>query len=80
MVNTQNAVGPWTEVPAPIPVPEAKNNPCPNYSSQLLPAADGMTVLEVALNFVGDKCQAFYYTAPLPPAQIAGASRSKKKK
>jgi hypothetical protein len=45
MVNTQNAVGPWTEVPAPIPVPEAKNNPCPNYSSQLLPAADGMTVL-----------------------------------
>jgi hypothetical protein len=80
MVNTQNAVGPWTEVPAPVPVPEAKDNPCPNYSSQLLPAADGMTVLEVALNFVGDKCQAFYHTAPLPNAQKAGTARSKKKK
>ena len=66
MVNTQNGQGPWTEVPAPVPVPDAKDNPCPNYSSQLLPGADGLTVLEIALNFVDGTCQAFYQTAPLP--------------
>lgn len=82
MVNTRNGIGPWTETPAPVPVPDAKDNPCPNYSSQLLPAADGLTVLEVALNFVGDKCQAFYQTAPLPGASAApkGVGRGKKKK
>jgi len=77
MVNTQNGTGLWTETPAPVPVPDAKDNPCPNYSSQLLPAADGLTVLEVALNFVGDKCQAFYHTSRLPVS--AGTSRRKKK-
>ena len=78
MRNTQGGVGPWTEVPAPVPVPEAKDNPCPNYSSQLLPGADGLTVLEVALKFEGDKCQAFYQTAPLPGA-ASGKSGGKKK-
>ncbi|AMR29318.1 hypothetical protein A0257_20940 [Hymenobacter psoromatis] len=68
MINTQSGQGPWTEVPAPVPVPDAKDNPCPNYSSQLLPGVDGLTVLEVALKFEGDKCQAFYQTAPLPAA------------
>lgn len=68
MVNTQLGQGPWTEVPAPVPVPAATDNPCPNYSSQLLPAADGLTVLEVALDFVDNRCQAFYQTAPLPAA------------
>ncbi len=79
MVNAQNGAGPWTEVPAPVPVPDAKDNPCPNYSSQLLPAADGLTVLEVALRFVGDKCQAFYQTAALPaptPPARAKAGRA----
>lgn len=67
MLNTQNGQGPWTEVPTPVPVPNAKDNPCPNYSSQLLPSADGLTVLEVALDFVDGQCQAFYQTAALPP-------------
>ena len=80
MVNTQNGQGPWTEVPAPVPVPEAKDNPCPNYSSQLLPGADGLTVLEVALKFEGDKCHAFYQTAPLPAARTASRGTRLKKK
>ncbi|MGI4835974.1 MAG: sialidase family protein [Janthinobacterium lividum] len=71
MVNTQSGQGPWTEVPAPVPVPEAKDNPCPNYSSQLLPGADGLTVLEVALKFEGTTCHAYYQTAPLPSATTA---------
>jgi hypothetical protein len=79
MVNTQGGRGPWTEVPAPVPVPEAKDNPCLNYSSQLLPGADGLTVLEVALKFEGDKCHAFYKTAPLPkPASVTPARKRKR--
>ena len=75
MVNAQSGQGPWAEVPAPVPVPEAKDNPCPNYSSQLLPSADGLTVLEVALKFEGDKCHAFYQTAPLPAPVKAARKR-----
>ena len=69
MVNDDNGAGPWTEVPAPVPVPDAQDNPCPNYSSQLVPAADGLTVLEVALRLTEDGCRAYYHTAPLPPAR-----------
>ena len=79
MVNTRNGQGAWTEVPAPVPVPEAKDNPCPNYSSQLLPGADGLTVLEVALKFEGDKCHAYYQTAPLPKPASAAPARKRKR-
>lgn len=79
MLNDHDGQGPWTEVPAPVPVPDAKDNPCPNYSSQLVPGADGLTVLEVALNFVDGTCQAFYHTAPLPaPPTRAKAGRKKR--
>ena len=81
MTNAQSGRGPWTEVPAPVPVPEAKDNPCPNYSSQLLPAADGLTVLEVALKFQGDDCHAFYQTAPLPaPVNAPAAKRIRQRR
>ncbi|MGI4864901.1 MAG: sialidase family protein [Janthinobacterium lividum] len=80
MMNTQNGQGPWTEVPAPVPVPGAKDNPCPNYSSQLLPAADGLTVLEIALDFVDGRCQAFYQTAALPTPAGAPAKPSTRRK
>ena len=66
MLNDQGGRGPWVEAPAPVPVPEARDNPCPNYSSQLLPGADGLTVLEVALRLTGTTCQAYYQAAPLP--------------
>ena len=79
MVNTQGGQGSWAEVPAPVPVPDAKDNPCPNYSSQLLPAADGLTVLEVALKFAGSTCQAYYQTAPLPaPAKAPPRGRGRR--
>jgi hypothetical protein len=80
MINDHDGQGPWTEVPAPVPVPEAKDNPCPNYSSQLLPGADGLTVLEMALNFVDGTCQAFYQTAPLPkPAAMPAKPNGRRK-
>ncbi|WP_133274144.1 sialidase/neuraminidase family protein [Hymenobacter radiodurans] len=78
MVNTTNGIGPWTEVPAPVPVPDAKDNPCPNYSSQLLPSADGLTVLEVALRMTENGCRAFYSSAPLSPPTPQKAPASKK--
>jgi len=78
MVNAQSGQGSWTEVPAPVPVPDAKDNPCPNYSSQLLPAVDGLTVLEVALKFQGDKCHAFYQTAPLPKTPAKAVHKRRK--
>lgn len=38
--------GAWTETPAPVPVPGAYDNPCPNYSSQVIPSADGRQLLQ----------------------------------
>lgn len=75
MVNTNNGLGPWTEMPAPVPVPDAKDNPCPNYSSQLLPSVDGLTVLGVALRMTDNGCRAFYNTtslSKLTPAKSSG--------
>lgn len=66
MVSQVGGVGPWTEVPAPVPVPGAYDNPCPNYSSQLLPSADGKNLLEVALRFDGEVCKAYSAIRPMP--------------
>ena len=68
MVNTNNGVGPWTEIAAPVEVPNATNSPCPNYSSSLLPSVDGTKLLEVALDYVGPDCRAFYRTGSITAA------------
>ncbi|MGI4864098.1 MAG: RICIN domain-containing protein [Janthinobacterium lividum] len=68
MVNTNNGVGPWTEIAAPVEVPGAYNNPCPNYTSSLLPSVNGTQLLEVALDYVGTDCRAFYNTGSLTAA------------
>ncbi|WP_324675534.1 sialidase family protein [Hymenobacter sp. GOD-10R] len=78
MINEQNGEGLWQEAPAPVPVAEAKDNPCPNYSSQLIPAADGLTVLEIALKFEDNACHAFYHTAPLPSTELIKRVKSSK--
>ncbi|NML65418.1 exo-alpha-sialidase [Hymenobacter sp. RP-2-7] len=78
MANAQGGRGAWVEVSAPVPAPNQGDNPCPNYSSQLLPAADGLTVLEVALKFEGSACHAYYQTAPLPAAPKA-AQRTRRR-
>jgi len=40
--------GSWYTIAAPVQVPTAYDNYCPNYSSALLPAADGSSILELA--------------------------------
>ena len=58
--------GPWTQLAAPVPVPEARDNPCPNYSSQLLLLPTTNSLLEVALKPDGGTCKPYVATVPLP--------------
>lgn len=60
-----DGTGPWGTMPAPVQVPTAYNNYCPNYSSPLLPSVDGSTVLEFASDYVGGVCTMFYGTGPI---------------
>src|SRR6185312_11272243 len=66
--------GPWFSMQAPVEVPFAFDNPCPNYSSALLPVEDGNTLLEIATDFYGlNRCGAFVATRPLAeliPAEL----------
>jgi len=64
LVSNPAGAGPWTETPAPVPVPKAYDNPCPNYSSQLLLSADKKRLIEVALRYNGDVCTAYSYSIP----------------
>jgi hypothetical protein len=66
MVNEREGHGPWREVPAPVAVPGAYNNYCPNYSSTLLPSTDGRSILEIATDYAEDGvCKAYYATGRL---------------
>ena len=65
MINTNNGKGLWTELPAPVSSASDGKNPCENYSSQLLPLADGKKILELALKKVNGACRLFYNSADL---------------
>jgi hypothetical protein len=52
--------GTWTTMTAPVAVPSAYDNYCPNYSSPLLPSTDGLSVLEFASDYVGSTCVMYY--------------------
>jgi len=52
--------GTWTTMTAPVAVPTAYDNYCPNYSSPLLPSTDGTSVLEFASDYVGSTCVMYY--------------------
>lgn len=43
--------GVWYTIAAPVKVPTAYDNYCPNYSSALLPATDGSSILEFASDY-----------------------------
>jgi hypothetical protein len=70
--------GPWTAIKAPVPVPDARNNYCPNYSSALLPSNDGQDLLEVASDYDGSVCSMYYAAHPISVLEAAsGEWRSK---
>lgn len=70
--HTADGSGTWGTMPAPVQVPAAYNNYCPNYSSPLLPSADGSNLLEFASDYVGSICTMFYGSGPI----LAGVAAS----
>ncbi len=55
--------GPWRTADAPVEVPNSYDNPCPNYSSALLPVQDGKALLEMATDYYAlGKCGAYFAT------------------
>lgn len=55
--------GPWNTTPAPVEVPTAYDNFCPNYSSALLSTANGL--LELASDFdAAHHCTSYFAFAP----------------
>ncbi|MFI7706170.1 RICIN domain-containing protein [Nonomuraea sp. NPDC049480] len=69
LVNTANGAGAWYEIDAPVkvgidltpPNPDLYR-PCQNYSSPLLPTADGAQVLEIATDVADGTCKAYLAT------------------
>ena len=65
--NKRNPLKAWSTTPAPVPIPGAYDNPCPNYSSALLPTLDGKHVIEIASDFNEQhKCTVYEGILPLP--------------
>ena len=67
--------GLWQSFSAPVAVPDAYDNYCPNYSSPLLPSPDGSRVLELASDYAGGVCRMFYGTGAVPGAAMAAPAR-----
>ncbi len=65
LVNNANGAGPWRAVPAPVQVPDAVPNYCPNYSSPLVPSADGRELFMIATDWDGDVCKPYFATGAL---------------
>ena len=60
-VNTNvDGSGNWYTITAPVQVPTAYDNYCPNYSSALLPATDGSSILELASDYNNGGCITYY--------------------
>lgn len=47
-------------MPSAVTVPNPEVNYCQNYSSPLLPSADGSRVLQIATDFEGTVCRAYF--------------------
>lgn len=56
----------WSTQAAPVEVPTAYDNYCPNYSSALLPVANGSQLLELASDYdQAHHCTTYFATLPL---------------
>ncbi|MFJ3550606.1 sialidase family protein [Streptomyces sp. NPDC090114] len=66
LTNSRNGSGAWVAIDAPVTVPNPEVNYCQNYSSPLLPSADGKRVLQIVTDFEGSVCRAYYATGKLP--------------
>ena len=64
LANNNFGAGDWYEIPAPVQVPTAYNNWCPNYSSTLLPVDNGRNVLEIAADYDNGVCTTYFGKGP----------------
>lgn len=64
LANDNFGAGNWYELPAPVQVPSAYNNFCPNYSSSLLPVNGAHNVLELAADYDGGACKVYFGKGP----------------
>ena len=64
--DTADGSGPWRTMKAPVAVPEAYDNYCPNYSSPLLPLQHGQEILEVASRYADKVCRMYYGIGAMP--------------
>jgi hypothetical protein len=61
--NDQRGAGSWTSIAAPLATPVPARDACSNYSSALLPSADGKSLLEISTRYdKDDVCRAYYAT------------------
>ena len=68
--------GPWQSITAPVQVPSAYDNYCPNYSSALLPVRGGAALLEVASDYDRPRhCTSYFATTALSGAVVQGSTR-----
>ncbi|HEX3786817.1 MAG TPA: sialidase family protein [Pseudonocardiaceae bacterium] len=69
LANDNLGSGNWYEIPAPIQIDGVNNTGCKNFSSSLLPSADGRSVTEVATDLDGTVCKAYVASGPLQEPQ-----------
>ncbi|MEU9187309.1 exo-alpha-sialidase [Streptomyces sp. NPDC048484] len=67
-VNSAGGSGTWREIAAPVTVESTVVDYCPNYSSALLPSADGNSLLEIATDWSGGICKPYFATKSVPSA------------
>jgi hypothetical protein len=64
LANDRRGAGTWTEVSSPLVTPVPARDACSNYSSALLPSADGSRLLEISTRYDADNvCRGYYATA-----------------
>lgn len=65
LASSEGGGGTWYPIAAPVPVPDAYDNFCPNYSSAILPLDRGRVVLEIASAWEDGHCRTFFARGPL---------------
>ncbi|GAA1617897.1 hypothetical protein GCM10009744_00580 [Kribbella alba] len=71
LVNTEWSNGYWYEIASPVTVNNPYNNYCPNYSSPMVPSADGYQVLQLATDYDGGVCKTYFATGSAVGTQDA---------
>ena len=75
MNTSPDGAGPWYAISAPVQVPTAYDNYCPNYSSALLPSPHGNSILELASDYNSqDQCVTYFSSENWNEQPISGTT------